>query len=151
MFEEKVRFIIQEKYIELVNTVIDELKGLPVQNIQDNNDNVFDSVWEAFVNQLQEEDSGPYHAYTHVIENICQQVTQSLTLTELKLLWLVSGGYSNWEEESDFPDVERMLDEVTEELLSWVEQEAEDAEFEEEGEYDDDDDDDYYDKGHTKH
>jgi len=154
MVEEKIKFIIQEKYIELVNKVIDELKALPLQNIQDNPDMPFDNVWEAFVCQLQEEvEDLSYPAYEHVIVNICQQITQTMTLTELKLLWLISGGYLKWDDDNEFPGIEQMIDEVAEELFSWVEQEAEDSEFEED-EYDDDEENEFdyqTDPNQTKH
>ena len=88
-----------------------------------------------------------------MIANICQQIAQTLTLTELKLLWLISGGYLKWDDDNEFPASEQMLDEVAEELFSWVEQEAEGSEFEED-EYDDDEDNEVYyqtDPDQTKH
>lgn len=138
MFEEKVRLIIQEKYVELVNMVIEELKIVPIHNLQNSTEVPFNHVWEAFVHQLQGEDNTSYYTYLHVIEEICQQKVQTLLLTELKLLWLISDGCLEWDETQDFPEIEQMLDEVSEELLSWVEQEAEEPEFEED-EYDEDD------------
>ena len=152
MFEEKTRFIIQEKYVELVGIVIDELQALPIQNIQDNINTPFENVWEAFVNQLQSEDNT--FVYAHVIEDVCQQVVQTLTLTEAKLLWLISEGSNEWEGEEEFPEVEQLIDEVAEELFSWVEQEAEEPEFEE-NDYDEDEDSEveYYDEdaSQTRH
>lgn len=143
MFEERVRQIIEERYIELVSIVVDELKALPVQNLQDNNslDTYFGNMWEIFVEQVQRDDDIPYHTTT-VINNICQQTVQPLTLTELKLLWLLSDGCLEWDDD-DFPDVDQMFDDVTEELISWVEQEAEEPELLED--FEDEDDDEYLD------
>lgn len=135
MFEEKVRLIIQEKYVELVNLVIEELKMVPIHNLQNSPDILFNNVWEAFAHQLQGENNTSYYTYLHVIEEVCQQKVQTLSLIEIKLLWLISDGCLEWDETQDFPEIEQMLDEVSEELLSWVEQEAEEPEFEEE-EYD---------------
>jgi len=133
MFEEKVRLLIQDKYVALVNLVIDELKTLPI-NLQNHVDVPFDNMWEAFVNQLRQEDNTFYYTYLPVVEKVCQQKVQILSLTELKLLWLISDGCLEWDATEDFPELEQMLEEVAEELLSWVEQEAEEPEFEEEEE-----------------
>jgi len=144
MFEGRVRLIIQEKYIDLVGSVIEKLKNLPMQNIQDV-EIEHDNVWDGFVELVQQEnneDSMLYPIYADVITGICQQALESLTLTELELLWLISDGCLEWNEVEEFPEVERMTDDVTEELLSWIEQEAEEPEFEdsmnEEDVYEDD-------------
>lgn len=136
MFEEKVRLIIQKKYVELVNMVIEELKVVPLYDPQNSSDRSFNNAWEAFVHQLQAEDNSSYYTSLHGIEEICQQKVQTLSLTELKLLWLISDGCLEWDDTQDFPEIEQMLDEVSEELLSWVEQEAEEPEFEEEDDED---------------
>ncbi len=131
MFEEKVRRIIQEKYIGLVNVVVENLKTLP---ITDHGGEVpFANVWEAFAHELQHENSALYYQYLNAVESICQHCVQHLTLTELKLLWLISDGNLEWDETVEtFPEPNKMREGVTEELLSWVEQEAEEPEFEEE-------------------
>jgi hypothetical protein len=132
MFEGRVRLIIQEKYIDLVGSVIEKLKDLPMQNIQDF-DIKHDNVWDGFVELVQQEDNEDnvlYPIYADVITEVCQQALAPLTLTELELLWLISDGCLEWDETEEFPEVERMVDDVTEELLSWIEQEAEEPEFE---------------------
>ncbi len=142
MFEEKTRMIIEDKYVEMVCTVIDELRAHPMQeDIQDSIKLPANNLWEAFMEHMQHEER-EFHASNHVaIFNVCQRVVQSLTVIELKLVWLVSEGASIWEEDN-FPDMPHMLNNVVEELMSWIEQEAEDPEFEigaYEEEYDEDD------------
>ncbi|OQW92691.1 MAG: hypothetical protein BWK79_14155 [Beggiatoa sp. IS2] len=138
MFEDKTRIIIEDKYMELVGRVIEQLKNLPLQNLQGaqpHRDTSFANVWEAFAEELQRiEDNNFYHSFLGVITNTCQQVVQELTTTELRLLWLVSDGCLEWDEETDFPSTEQMVEEVAEELFSWVEQEAEDPQFEQDSE-----------------
>jgi hypothetical protein len=56
-------------------------------------------------------------------------LVQELSITELRLLWLASEGCVVWEEPSDFPEADQMLRDVADELLSWIEQEAEEPEF----------------------
>lgn len=138
MFEDKTRIIIEDKYIEMVSRVIEQLKSLPLQNLQgtrSHRDTSFANIWEAFAEESQRiEDNSFYHSFLGVITDACRQVAQELTLTELRLLWLVSDGCLEWDEETDFPSHEQMAEEVAEELFSWVEQEAEDPQFEQEEE-----------------
>lgn len=131
MFEEKIRFIIQEKYIDLVSLVIDELKNLPVAsltNALETTSMPFDNVWDAFASLSTRWDEVLDYACSQTISDICCQTVQTLTLTELKLLWVISEGAIEWGSES-FPEVEQMIEEVTDELFSWVEQEAEEPEL----------------------
>lgn len=133
MFEEKTRVMIEDKYVEMVCTIIDELRARPAQNIQDSIQLPFSSLWEAFIDHMQheEDDDENFQSVDHIaILEVCQRTVQELTLTELKLVWLVSEGASIWEEDDDFPDSARMLSDVIEELMSWIEQEAEEPELE---------------------
>ncbi len=145
MFEDRVRYIIEEKFVELVGNVIDELRNLPIQSLQENTHSSFDNVWESFVEQLQQDDESPdYAAFTTAIMGICQQAVETLSFTELKLLWLITEGCLAWQEEEVFPEIEKIARDVAEELFSWIEQEAEEPEFEgdeayEETEYEMDD------------
>lgn len=134
MFEERTRLIIQEKYVELVNYVIDTLKSTSVKKIQEKLETRYENVWDAFIYQVETDDSDAiYYVFISFINEICVRTVETLALTELKLLWLISDGCLEWEEETtDFPEVDQMLDDVAEELLSWVEQEAEEPELEDE-------------------
>jgi hypothetical protein len=151
MFEDRVRYIIEEKFVDLVGNVIDELRNLPIQSLQENTHSPFDNVWDSYVDQLQQEDDNPDHtAFTNAIMGICQQSVETLSFTELKLLWLITEGCLAWQGEDVFPEIEKIAQDVAEELFSWIEQEAEEPEFElddgfEEEEYDDDDDPDEFD------
>lgn len=145
MFEDRVRYIIEEKFVELVGNVIDELRNLPIQSLQENTHSPFDNVWDSFVDQLQQEDDPPdYPIFTNAIMGICQQSIALLSFTELKLLWLITEGCLAWEEAEVFPEIEKIARDVAEELFSWIEQEAEEPEFEmdegyEETEYEEED------------
>ncbi|OUD12491.1 hypothetical protein [Thioflexithrix psekupsensis] len=137
MFEERTRLIIEEKYIELVAIVVAKLREMPVNAVLDSIEPRHTTVWEAFaaqfgINRDDDEDEDMYEIYGEVVAGVCEDtVEQQLTLTELQLLWLVSEAASIWEED-EFPDEVQMLSEVAEELLSWVEQEAEEPELIEE-------------------
>lgn len=131
MFEDRVRYIIEEKFVELVGNVIDELRNLPIQSLQENTHSPFDNVWDSFVDRLQQEDELPdYHVFTNAIMGICQQSIGTLSFTELKLLWLITEGCLAWQEDEVFPEIEKIARDVAEELFSWIEQEAEEPEFE---------------------
>ncbi|MDD2815738.1 MAG: hypothetical protein PHP00_08370 [Thiotrichaceae bacterium] len=144
MFEERVRIIIQEKFEELVDTAIDELKALNMEDVQNRLeegcklDTHFENFWAAFVEELQQgAESMLYHTFIELIDDMCLQLIQELSITELKLMWLTSDGCLSWEEPAEFPEIEQMARDVSDELLSWIEQEAEEPEFaseEDEGE-----------------
>jgi hypothetical protein len=145
MFEDRVRYIIEEKFVDLVGNVIDELRNLPIQSLQENTHSPFDNVWDSFVDQLQQEDDDSNDSvFTNAIMGICQQSVETLSFTELKLLWLITEGCLAWQGEEVFPEIEKIAQDVVEELFSWIEQEAEEPEFElddeyEEAEYEEDD------------
>lgn len=132
MFDGKVRQIIQEKYIELVGIVIDQTKTMSMQDIETEIDTAFSNVWEAFVNEMQIEESGLYYSLCDTVRQISEHVVQRLTITEVKMLWLISDACLDWDENDDFPSDDKMLSDIAEELFSWVEQEAEQPEFEDE-------------------
>jgi hypothetical protein len=137
MFEERTRLIIEEKYIQLVAIVIIKLREMPVNAVLDSIEPCYATVWEAFAAQFrmirdEDDDDSMYEMYSDIVAEMCEEtIEQELTLTELQLLWLVSEAASIWEED-EFPDEVQMLSEVAEELLSWVEQEAEEPELIEE-------------------
>ncbi len=132
MFDGKVRQIIQEKYIELVGIVIDQTKTMSMQDIETEIDTAFSNVWEAFVNEMQIEESSLYYSLCDTVRHISEHAVQKLTITEVKMLWLISDACLDWDENDDFPSDDKMLSDIAEELFSWVEQEAEQPEFEDE-------------------
>ncbi len=131
MFEEKARLLIQEKYIDLVSEIIETLRELPLKNLQDIIHPPFDTVWEVFVNYVQNDDEALSTLHRDVIIDVCQQAIAPVTLTEIRLLWLGSDGYINWGEKEDFPEIEQMFEDIMGEVWSWIEQEAEEPEFDE--------------------
>ncbi|ALG66801.1 hypothetical protein [Beggiatoa leptomitoformis] len=135
MFEHRTRQIIQEKYLELVRQAVDVLKAIPTKQLQDVG-SAYDNVWEAFTQEVQREDA--VH-FSSLITDVCRQMVQTLTITELQLLWLLSDGCFDWDDEDEFPEIEQIVIDVMDELSSWIEQEAEEPELEED--FDDDDDD----------
>lgn len=137
MFEERVRIIIQEKFEELVDTAIDELKTLTMEDVQKRLDEGctleethFENFWAAFIEELQQgAESMLYHTFVDLIDDLCLQLIQELSMTELKLLWLTSDGCLSWEDPAEFPEINQMARDVSDELLSWIEQEAEEPNF----------------------
>ncbi|EIJ43822.1 hypothetical protein BegalDRAFT_2994 [Beggiatoa alba B18LD] len=150
MFENRTRLIIQEKYLELVRQAVDVLKAIPTTQLQDIG-STYDNVWEAFTQEVQREEDAIY--FSGLITDVCRQMVQTLSITELQLLWLISDGCFDWDDDEEFPEIEQMVTDVTDELSSWVEQEAEEPELEEDF-YDDEEDDEdfeveYYEEDHS--
>jgi hypothetical protein len=120
---EKVRIIIEDKYAELTDEVIETLKGMTVES--DEEDAPPYTIWEDFVDLVQDE--AEYSDYDDLISETCLEAMEQLSPLELKLLWLGSGGCLDWEEagqEADFPDMDQIQQDVGEELFSWIEQKA---------------------------
>lgn len=129
---EKIKAIIEEKYAELTSEIIAELRGMdPLGDSEDGNEE-FDSAWELFAAQSQNDEETLDENYEQLIDELCLAQIDSLSDTELKLLWLGSGGYVDWHDEDPlvFPGEEQMVDEVLEEMYSWIEQKAADLDLE---------------------
>lgn len=138
MFEERARLIIQDKYVELMGNIIDKLKELSLSSIADDVpttalDTDFDNLWDVFVEQVQrDEDTELYRACSDLINDLCHQSVEPLTIMELHFLWLTSEACNEWVDETEeFPQTRVLVDDVSEELMSWIEQEAEDPELSE--------------------
>jgi hypothetical protein len=130
---QRVKVIIEEKYAELTGEIITALEEMEPVEIEEDDGSPYASAWEAFADEVQADESSLYDLYEEAIDEMCQDLLEDLSYTELKLLWLGSGGYVNWHSENpeDFPDEEVMAGDVLEELYSWVEQRAADFDLEE--------------------
>ena len=102
MLESKQRLvssIVFEKYKEQALEVIKQIKVLPDSCRQSGDDSDLTDVWEEFKFQLQVEHSFFFDAYELTIRQICLSVAQSLPANEIRLLWLWSDEYLEWNEE----------------------------------------------------
>jgi hypothetical protein len=129
---ERVKCIIEEKYAELTSEVIAQLQELAPDEIgyeaSDRED-----AWEAFAEEVQNSLEDDDAIESDVIDELCSEQIEELSLTELKLLWLGSGDYVNWHNEDleEFPSEDEMADAVMDELYSWLEQKAADMDLDE--------------------
>ena len=140
---EKVKAIIEEKYSELTSEVIAELMRLAPDAVSADDETDFANAWDVFASQAQNGEGLHDDNYEQLVDDLCLAQIDTLSDTELKLLWLGSGGYVEWHSEDPllFPSEEQMVDEVLEEMYSWIEQKAEDLDLEDalldDEEYDD--------------
>ncbi len=135
---EKVRVIIEDKYAELTSQVIEILKQISLEIEDEEGKETTLGLWEDFVDLMQNDQELEYTEHDDTIEDACRQCLADLSRMEIKLLWLGSGGSLEWDgesEEPDFPPRDKLLEDVVDELFSWVEQKAVDDDLEVETHY----------------
>lgn len=128
MKSREVRDIIAEKYDEYSRKVIERIKSLGPECRLSGDDSGLADVREEFKCQVQTGESFFYDVYEETIRSICRDVIESLTRSELKLLWLWTDAYFDYEGEG-FPCTEELIDAVEDELYSAVWQAADNEEI----------------------
>jgi len=121
--------IIEAKYQEYAQDVIQQVRGLGRECRQSGDDSGLKDVWEEFKSQVQGQESAFFHLYQETIRDICGLVARKLSEAEFRLLWLLSDAYTDREEEG-FPALPELTEDVVEELYSTVVSMAMDEEIE---------------------
>ncbi|QGQ95823.1 hypothetical protein EHS13_13525 [Paenibacillus psychroresistens] len=116
---DEVTQIIKDKYNEYADKVINEIQELGPDCLHSGDDSGLDDVWEEFKFQVQEGESIFYEFYEATILSICSGVLKKLSVNELKLLWLISDGYYDWNEDWS-PGTNELLEMVEDELYSII-------------------------------
>jgi hypothetical protein len=115
---EFVKQIINNKYDRCTKRVIERIKDLGRPDFcLSGDDSGLDNVWEEFKSQVQEEESFFYEAYEDTIRAICRELLKTISLDEIKLMWIFSNAYYDHYED-DFP--EDIEEEVENELYSRI-------------------------------
>ncbi|BCV20628.1 hypothetical protein [Moorella sp. Hama-1] len=129
--KDEVIEIIEAKYMEYARMVIDKIKALGDECRLSGDDSPLKNVWEEFKFQVQEGQSIFFDLYEEIIRSFCRDVIGSLSESEIRLLWLESNAYYNYDEDEDgFPCVEEQAMGVEDELYSVVWTIAADEELE---------------------
>jgi len=114
-----VNSIVFDKYREHARKVIKQIKALPDSCRQSGDDSDLKDVWEEFKFQLHNGESIFYFAYEITIRQMCDAVVFSLPQNEMRLLWLWSDGYVEWDEEDEH-DPPYSVDDVATQLYKTV-------------------------------
>jgi|SRR5215831_339358 len=96
--------IIEAKYEDYCDRVVQMIQGLPADCRQSGDDSVLEDVWEEFKYQVQRQESVVFEVYEDTITALCQKVVEGLPQHERDLLWLASDGYFDWDEQDGSPD-----------------------------------------------
>src|SRR5688500_11278140 len=96
-----VSAIVFDKYRDHARKVIKQIRALPDSCRQSGDDADLKDVWEEFKFQLQIEHSIFFDAYEHTVRQICYSVAESLPQNEMRLLWLWSKAYAEWDEDNE--------------------------------------------------
>lgn len=132
MEADKVKALIKERYLELSEAIINDMRSLPADSLQSTKTIRVANMWEAFSRQVQSDDEALLNkGYQGEMNGVCHAYLDQLSFTELRLLWLGSGGYVEWKDKNapDFPQKDQVWEEVRDELYSWIEQRAADEPF----------------------
>ncbi|MDO9119809.1 MAG: hypothetical protein Q7U39_17765 [Nitrospira sp.] len=103
MKRDEILRIIEEKYKDYCDRIVQMVRDLPDDCRQSGDDSVLEDVWEEFKCQVQRDESAVFGAYEGTISAICQKLVDTLPQHEQDLLWQVSDGYFNWDEHSGPP------------------------------------------------
>ena len=113
MKRDEVYRIIEAKYEYYCDSIVQIVQELPEDCRQSGEDSALADVWEEFKYQVQREESVMFAAYEDTITAICQNLIEKLPKHELDLLWLVTDGYFDWDEQAGPPDkVEYVVNEL---------------------------------------
>ncbi|TVY09072.1 hypothetical protein [Paenibacillus cremeus] len=118
MNRKQISLIINDKYSGYVMQVKAKIENLDKSFMQSGDDSPLNNVWEEFVVQIQGEESIFFEAYEDTIRAICEKVLNSLTESELRLLWLETDGYFDYDEDELFPTEDVLLEGIEQELYS---------------------------------
>ena len=121
----EVRIVIDEKYGDYQNDVIDRFrcqksgpgrksKKVPPA-VNGAGEHGETDAWELLKTQLKQEGGIFFDASTERLRSLCVRLVKSLPLSEIKLLWLRTDAYLDYDG-LDFPDRESMEESVWEEL-----------------------------------
>lgn len=120
----RVRHVVADIYVGLVEKVIAEIKALPDNCRQSGDDSKLKDVWEEFKYQFQGEESFCFELYEHTVRALCESQVMALD-SELKgLLWFWSDGYEDWyvnhDDDDDDLSEAPIPDDITKELYDRV-------------------------------
>lgn len=87
--------IIEERFSELAEKVIQYLKDLPDDCRQSGDDSGLDDVWEEYKSQVQGTESIFFELYQEEIWHNCRGEAEQLCRAEQGLLWLATDDYLN--------------------------------------------------------
>ncbi|MBI3805397.1 MAG: hypothetical protein HY282_16740 [Nitrospirae bacterium] len=119
MKREEVANIINSKYQRYTAEVINLIKALPSNCRQSGDDSGLKNVWEEWKAQIQGEESPLFYAYEETIRGLCRSVIQALPQDEQSLLWLLSDGYFDSDNDSSSAGAPT-LDAVEDELYNRI-------------------------------
>ena len=119
----QLRQIIDDKYADYVMQVVAQVKALDPRSRAAPPDLGLADVWEEYKYQVQGQESILFNFYVETIESICTDVVKALPEHELRLLWLETDGYLEYnanDNHSLFLHRDNLLDDVAAELYSRV-------------------------------
>jgi len=142
MERKQLGLILKDKYDKYINQVIIKIKELDANSMLSGDDSNLENVWEEFAFQIQIEHSIFFEYYEETISQIINVFLKSIEISEIKLLWLSTDDYYDFDDDG-FPHLCDMRDAVNSEIYSGIVTRAdmeilhlEDDDFGE-GEYDD--------------
>ncbi|MBM7691640.1 hypothetical protein JOC77_001047 [Peribacillus deserti] len=120
MKREEVEHILREKYAEYTEKIIRNVKRLNYGTLLSGEESELENAWEEFVYQVQEEES---IYYEKTIRQFIFHLLQSLPRSELKLLWLTTENYYEYDD-TGFPSADEVIEAVEDEMYSYIERKA---------------------------
>lgn len=105
---------------DCVDKVIQAMRKLPKSSRQSGEDSPLEDVWEEFATQVQGEESFYMSLYERLAEDACRELVETLTESNLLMLWQETGPGIGWIDDDPVPYAEDMRADVIEELYRKV-------------------------------
>ena len=105
---------------DCVDKVIQAMRKLPKSSRQSGEDSPLEDVWEEFATQVQGEESFYMSLYERLAEDACRELVETLTESNLLMLWQQSDAGIGWIDDDPLPYDEDMRADVIEELYRKV-------------------------------
>lgn len=110
--------IIREKYEQYAAEQISEMRTWDFARLT-GKDYLFKDFWEEFAYQIKWEESTCFGQYEWGIQEACKAYAGGLPEDELKLLWMDTQSYCDWQYD-EYPDNELMAQAVAERLYEYL-------------------------------
>jgi hypothetical protein len=112
--------IVRRTYDRLANNVIQHLREIPNSAKQSGADSGLFDIWEEICEQVQTEYSIFWDNYLDLVENACWQCCDKLDVALLKMLWLNTEAFIDWDEDEMPFDENDFMEGVSNHLTSRV-------------------------------
>jgi hypothetical protein len=114
---EHVDAIVKKAYNNLLNNIILKLREIPQNAMQSGADSPLLDIWEEICSQVQVQESIFWEKYLVVIESIVETEVNKLDPILLRIMWLETDGYIEWDDDKGDFENHNFTDDVSKKTI----------------------------------